>query len=529
MSSRTWSEQQQAIFAHLADGNAGNLVVRARAGTGKTTTIIEGVRRAPEQRIMMCAFNKRIAEELTGRINRQGAEAKTLHSLGNSFVWRNWPGIRVRDKKDSPNMPSRAEWLTLKVCGVTAPEPIMKLVSKLHTLGREINPHAREVGDLTDILYRFDCYPDEQWEYEGFDPNYIESRALEAMELAASRKPVETGIDFSDMIFLPCRNKWLRPTYGLVVVDEAQDMTTAQLEIAEGISRKRVVVVGDDRQAIYGFRGADSDSLDRLKAKLKAKELGLTTTYRCGKSIVAMAAVLVPDFMAAESNPEGLIRPLGQDKLTEEAQHGDFILSRKNAPLVSMCLALLAANKRARIAGRDIGAGLKALIKKLRGRNVNTLEALMAKLDIWEERQVAKFASAGRTEKVDEVRDRANMLRNLADMCESVDQMDSKIESLFTDDGLGAANLITCSSVHKAKGLEADRVFLIESTFRNDNQEELNIRYVAITRAKKELVLVGGVEATPPAEPDHRHSFEWSEHHQEWICGCGEARTGADV
>ena len=68
----------------------------------------------------------------------------------------------------------------------------------------------------------------------------------------------------------------------MVVVDEAQDMTSAQLEIAVGACKRggRVVIVGDDRQAIYGFRGADSGGLDRLKKLLKAKELGLTTTYR---------------------------------------------------------------------------------------------------------------------------------------------------------------------------------------------------------------------------------------------------------
>jgi superfamily I DNA/RNA helicase len=97
------------------------------------------------------------------------------------------------------------------------------------------------------------------------------------------------GIDFTDMIFLPVANNWIRPQYDMVVVDEAQDMNTCQLAIAQGLARNRVVVVGDDRQAIYGFRGADSGSLDRLKDELKATELGLTTTYRCGRGIVALA------------------------------------------------------------------------------------------------------------------------------------------------------------------------------------------------------------------------------------------------
>lgn len=521
--SRTWSAQQEAIFAHIENPNAGNLVVRARAGTGKTTTIIEAVRRAPEQRVLMCAFNKRIAEELTGRINRNGAEAKTLHAIGNGFVWRNWPGMRIAGRSEG-NIPSRAEHLSIKVCGVTAPEPILKLVAKLHTLGRETQPHAVRMGDLTDLMLEHDLYPDEQYEEDGFDGEYVEARALEAMELAARVKPVETGIDFADMIYLPCRNRWIRPTHGLVVVDEAQDMTTAQLEIAEGCARKRVCVVGDDRQAIYAFRGADSSSLDRLKRKLKATELGLTVTYRCAKSIVQMAQVIVPDFQAADGNPWGTIRTITDSKLVEEAQYGDFILSRKNAPLVTTCMALLAANKRARVAGRNIGDGLISLVKKLKARSV---PHLFERVAAWEAKQVARMLKAKREEKADEVRDKATMIRNLAESVESVPALITKIEALFTDDGLGQANLITCSSVHRAKGLEADRVFTLEGTFKSGHIEEENIRYVAITRAKKELVLV---TAAPPAPVEaHKHSFEWSPAYQEWVCGCGETADAEQV
>ena len=57
---RVWSEQQQAIFRAFRQP-AGHVLVRARAGCAKTTTSLEGVKQAPERRILVAAFNKLIA------------------------------------------------------------------------------------------------------------------------------------------------------------------------------------------------------------------------------------------------------------------------------------------------------------------------------------------------------------------------------------------------------------------------------------------------------------------------------------
>lgn len=487
--SRTWSGQQQRIFDWFETGS-GNLVVRARAGTGKTTTIIEGINRAPESSILLCAFNKRIQEELSARISNPNAQACTLHSLGFKCVLKFWEGIRVGESTSKPGKLNRADFLAEKVCGATAPDYIKRLVSKLHSKAREIKPHARNVGEITDILYQFECAPEESWDSAGYGVAYVEEKALAAMELAATVRPVETGIDFADMIFLPVRNHWLVQTFALVVVDEAQDMTVAQLEIARGVCKGRLAVVGDDRQAIYGFRGADSESLDRLKTELRATELGLTITYRCGRVIVEKAATLVPDFEAGPDNPDGEIQSISEEKLTCAVQPGDFVLSRINAPLVSVAMSLLRNQKRARVAGRDIGAGLKALIRKLKAPSV---PQLLVKLRGWEEKETHRAISAGRNEAaIDAIHDKAETLLVLTEGARSVSDVETRIDALFTDDGLGQAGVITCSSVHRSKGLEANRVFLLASTLypRGRDREEENIEYVAVTRAKQLLVLV---------------------------------------
>lgn len=533
MTAPTWSLQQDRIFSFFT-ASEDHLVVRARAGTGKTTTIVEAVKRwlvaNPGQTTIVCAFNKRIAEELIKKfgllfgiatnlsprdreaaIATKGVVVKTLHAVGFACCRIYRERLVIEDPKKVAI--TRKDALAQRVCGKSAPDAILRLVAKLLTLGRETAPHATKPGDLIALAIAQECEPDEQFSRMGFGVEYVAAKAVEAMEIASNVQSGDT-IDYSDMIFLPCRNGWLMKQWDLGVVDEAQDMTGAQLKIALGCC-KRMVIVGDDCQAIYGFRGADSDSLDRLKAELAAGELGLTTTYRCGRAIVELARTWVPDFEAGESNPEGTISELHTAKLTEAAKPGDFILSRTNAPLVSTAMALLRAGKRTRVAGKDIGRGLVAILRKLKAR---TVPEMLAKIENWAEREIhrqtARLSASvnGRREaiksKIDAITDQAEMLSALADGAKNVDEVLARAEALFSDDGLGEAGTITCSSVHRAKGLEAERVFILRETLRDTTQEERNIMYVAVTRAKNELVWVSDtichdVEETQTSEASH--------------------------
>lgn len=343
----TWSVQQLAIFDWFAGtSDAGvrkssqHLIVRARAGTGKSTTIREGVKRAPERSILIAAFSKAIQEAMAKKIAESvrddggafNGEVKTLHAVGYACIRRFRERVKVAFNSD------RADALALAACGNAAPSAILKLVSKLHTKGREVAPLAKQLGDLTALAITFECEPEEQFAAMGFDLAYVETKALQAMELAAQLKDGDT-IDGSDMIFLPVRNGWLTRLYDLVVVDEAQDMTTAQLMIANGVLKLggRICIVGDDKQAIVGFRGADGGSLDRLKGELLAHELGLTTTYRCGKAIVELAKGYVPDFEAGPNNPEGVVRDLGWDACTRCAGSGSQLSSFEDVDSCPAC------------------------------------------------------------------------------------------------------------------------------------------------------------------------------------------------
>ncbi len=502
---RTWSAQQQAIFSWFATGT-GNLVVRARAGTGKTTTLIEAIGHAPERSILLAAFNKRIAEELQKKLAKPGAEAKTLHSLGFKFVLRQWKGARVDDQRGF----DLAKTALAAVNRGFSTDKVARLVARLAAKGKNCAPFG-DVQDLRRLAITFDLTPDDDQEEQGFTLHAVVAAAVRAMDAAAEPnvgKPA--SVDFDDMVFVPVRNHWVRGTYDLVCIDEAQDMNAAQLQLAMEACRPggRMVVVGDDRQAIYGFRGADSQSLDRLKDELHATELGLTTTYRCPKKVVARAQALVPDYQAAPTAPEGVVRSLGEAQLNAAASAGDFVLSRKNAPLVRYCLAMLRSGKRARIEGREIGKGLLDLVRRLKARD---LQSLATKLLEWERREATKLvAQCGSVEaaqaKVEALVDTRETLNILSEGLSTVADLEVRIEALFSGSG---TDQVVFSTVHKAKGLEADRVFLLEESFVPNRRapltpgatkEEANIRYVALTRAKSELVFVHKGEAPEAGE-----------------------------
>ncbi len=510
-----WSREQEAIFGWFQNG-VGNLIIEAFAGTGKSTTIAEGVNRAPEPTVLVSSFMSSAVDDLKTKITNSNADVVSLHGVGFRAVKRYWERIGL-DKYGK-----RTAALAERVCGSFAPDAIKRLVAKLNEKGREMAPFAQDGGDLLDIALQFDCVPDDGWKVDGFDVEKVCALAYDAMVLAAKEKPIATGIDFADMLYLPLRNKWLRPTYALGVVDETQDMTLVQLALFEGVVNGRKAIVGDRNQAIFTFRGADSGSMDRLQAKLQPSVLSLSTTYRCGKAIVREAQRFVPSYVAHESNSEGVIRECDYAKLLDQIDAGDWLLSRVNAPLVNVALALIRRGRRARIQGKDVGAGLKAIVNKCAtGPARNSIPKWLERLTVWRDREVTRASAAKQEALAERILDQYETLVALVDGCAGIQELLNRLEMLFVKEGQNEPpSTIVCSSVHKAKGREADRVFILRDTLQPPvaclncrkrptwckcpggyqpdpiaQREERNIEYVAITRARHELVWVNGKPA----------------------------------
>lgn len=496
---RVWSAEQKAIFDWFRKGQ-GSLVVRARAGTGKTTTIKTAFTYAKEERMLYAVFNKKNQVEASEAISDHRVEIKTLHSVGFSFIQQVWPGVRPVSEVEV----ERVE----KVCGEQAPQQVKTQVRKLVGFAKNILVEAT-LQDLIDLADDRDieCPAFAAPESGGFDQAALANLALQVLELSKTKDP-QGRISFDDMVWLPVAMKWTRAWYDLVVVDEAQDMNLPQLLMAISACKPdgRLCVVGDDRQAIYHFRGAASDGMDMMKAKLKAAELGLTTTYRCPKAVVALASAIVPDYKAADAAPDGLVETLAFQGIENRLQVGDAVLSRANAPLMPVCLSLLRKGTAARIEGRDIGKALQEIVEKLHAR---TVPQFITKIEAWGEKQIARFAGAKNFEtKSQQVGDQVQTLIAIAEGASGVSEISSRITAIFQDTVTGSKPAVVLSTVHKAKGLEWSRVYLLSSTFNRKRsqsappmseeaeaaraREESNIYYVALTRSKEHLVLVQG-------------------------------------
>ena len=217
----------------------------------------------------------------------------------------------------------------------------------------------------------------------------------------------------------------------------------------------------------------------------------------------------MPDFDYHESNCEGTILSANyKGEVTEivdgvvKSYHqltmdGDMILCRVNAPLVSQCFKFLKAGRKAQIQGRDVGQGLINLIKKLKAEDLCDLEE---KLSDWHHAEAQKELAkrSPNEDRLIALQDKMDCLQCFMEDANTVEEVTNKIEAVFTDDRDNPG--IKLSSAHKAKGLEAERVFLLMpegakvphpmAKTKWAVEQESNILYVMITRARKELVYV---------------------------------------
>ncbi|GGJ29128.1 UvrD-helicase domain-containing protein [Deinococcus roseus] len=507
------SEHQQAIYQFVREGKGHGLVL-AVAGSGKSTTLLtvaqEVLQQNPQASVLMLAFNKTIQQELQEKAQQRGLdqlEVKTLNSFGLSVLRRHFEGI-----SSEGTWKRYGGYLTrsLKARYAGNFEQDRKTLLKLLSLCKSYLLDFRNLLEVSRIA--------EQYRIDFKTVQDLHPILVEVMEWGLQQVQKTQKVDFDDQCWLPVHLDLSIQPYDFVLIDECQDLTQMQLEMVQRSVKAagRLLFVGDVAQAIMGFRGADHNSVNNIR-QLSPTELSLSVCYRCPSSHLEKARTLMPLVQAAPGAKVGTVQEIPWHHLPSHAGPGDLMFGRTKAT-VRQALYQLVRN------GRKINflqnRGTQDPLQGEGSREdsggdtlLNAIDNLMtAAQNIAQHRQRSGLPygdelsshltrlSASKTSGEDYLQ-----LRALHGLYQSRDflQPEDFLEFLkhqLTPDPRG---IMLCTA-HQAKGLEAERVFVLAHEEFNvkdpslldwEQQQEKNLWYVALTRSRKELYLVRGIKA----------------------------------
>jgi len=492
----TPSEYQKEIFTFIEKG-VGNAIVNARAGSAKTTTLVMGIEYIPEkERVIVLAFNKSISDELSRKIKKRNVYVRTFHSLGLSIIEENVEfKPEVNDYKYKTFITKNIDELSGGVYGALDKRDkadYLKNCLSLVDLSRD--NFSQSFQEVVDTAEKYGLV------LEGTEPYVV----LDALEWGRNNLEI---IDYGDMIWLPCELQMStkKYKYDWILIDEAQDASILRQKMMDKCFKRstRFIAFGDPKQCIYAWAGADIDAFNNFKNRDNTTEFKLPISYRCSEAVIKLAQNFVPEITPGPNALKGTVK---QNVSYYEAESGDMILCRNTAPLMKLYTEYLEKDIKSYIRGSDIAKSLINYIKCTKQTQLNSsllsegvistlyyyLISLLSKiikkhgLTIEDATNTSEFAS---------LYDTIKAIESLSKGLSTAEQLIERINNIFSDD---TKEGICLSTIHKAKGTEAQNVFLlcpslIPSKFATKQWEiesEDNLLYVAITRAKNNFCYV---------------------------------------
>lgn len=455
-----------------------NLLIGAVAGSGKTTTLIQLMDMAYGQ-ITFLAFNKSIVNELKERVP-SNVKVMTMHSLGIKSVMRKHGKVDINASKTNKWIKKNLEEEKWEVSKKEAAQLYM-ILPRLYDIYRLTLCETKE--QLMEQALKIGV----EFKLKHLD------MVMDLVDQLAKYNRAPKMVDFTDMIYLPATDRsYTLNRSDIWFIDECQDLSPCQhllFKRARGVSR--FVAVGDPFQAIYLFAGADSRSFERFLDYPNTKQLPLSICYRCPTRVVSHANK-VHDIM---ESPEWMKYGKAYRGEVTEAKEGDMVICRNVKPLVSVFFKLIAQEKRCYIKGKDIGESLIRIVKPYKDKTLEEMfDAFAENLQELEGELIEQGIMKPRTHpRYGNLQEKHDVCKIIAATYNTPQKMLTALENMFgDDDGIG----ICLSSIHKSKGLEANNVYfldqhLIPSQYAVSEEQisqEMNLKYVAITRAQEELI-----------------------------------------
>jgi len=468
------------LYENRGEGN--NLVVQAVAGSGKSTTLAWLAQKQQDFKIV--SFSRFSVADLRSKLPEESQkQVVTYNSLGYSGIRKAFPKVKLDedklDKHIKPYLTSNETYLAY---------PIKQLVNAIKNLAiRDWNNDKTLLDIATE--YDFNLYDEKSYASR----ERIFQLVPKIME--STLNDTDT-VDFTDQLAMPYFLNLPLPQYGIVMADEFQDTNIVQRHLIEkSLGRNSVLIgVGDKHQSIFGWRQANRHAMDDMVDVFNAETLPLSISYRCPQAIMGYVNEKFPyiQFSVPKTNREGSIQDVSLDDALQNVTQNDMVICRVNAELVSAAFALIRLGKPAYIQGRDIGKRLITVIKQMKAPDV---PSLLLKLNKYQERMTERYTAIGKLNKINALNDEVSTIKIFCEMADTTDGVMDIINRLYADESVGR---ITLSTVHRAKGLQANDVYILRPDLiphpkaRGEEQkvEEQNVHYVAVTRTKNNLYFV---------------------------------------
>lgn len=490
------SVYQNKIFEFITKGT-GNAVINAKAGSGKTTTLVEAMKLIPKkEKVLFVAFNKAIEQELSARlIGYDNVDIKTYHGLGYALL---------RNNLGKQNSTKLNEYKYTAFIN----NNIHILAPDSYNLGKDdMRLFKNNLKQLVDFA-RFNLAQSVD-EIKGIANKYGIIPVLNEADIVPSildwGQTHISEIDYTDMIWL-CIERDIKTRtykYDYIFIDEAQDSSIMQQALIKKCFKRgsRFVAIGDEFQCINAFAGADQDAFKKLQSEPNTEILELPITYRCPKSVVDF--VCRTTGVNIEATDDAIDGAINFDVNPYTPQNNDMVLCRNTAHLVKLYMQYNRINKKSYLKGRNIAETFKTILLQTSQDYLSrdmmsdgVFPRLYERLFDMINKEISitcmEYEDVVNTRTIIDFIDTIKALEALSDGIIWKDDLIRKIDTIFTDNDKDG---ICLSTVHKAKGLEADNVFilcpsLMPSKYAKKEWEKIaedNLIYVAITRAKKTL------------------------------------------
>lgn len=484
-------------------------IVLGPPGCGKTTRLLslveeELARGVPPDRVGYLAFTRRAATEAAERARtrfslteRDLPYFRTIHSLCFQVL-----GLSSDDVLQGERLEQFGEWLRVPVSGRVS----MEEGSSFGFLDGDRCLHM-------DNLARVRCIPLRQ-QYEEDSDNLGWAMVDHVSRGLAEYKRAHHLIDYTDMLQMFADSSW-SGRLEVLFVDEAQDLSMLQWRVVEKMAQtcRRVVVAGDDDQAIYRWAGAAVDKFVGMPGQVSV----LDQSWRVPAAVQDLAAEVVGQISRRRSK---VWRPRPEDGVVQRVQHfsqaptdGDVLILSRNTCFL-----------------RDLERGLRAdgIVYELRGRP-SISPTLLTAVRTWERlrrgeaaraddiRRVYEHMSSGRGYRrghrllpglgpddeltMEQLRESRGLLVDTI-WHEALDRIPVEertyiVSALKQGESVSGRPRVRLSTIHGAKGGEADHVVLLRDVAWRSYQmgeqfpdDEHRVWYVGATRARKTLTIV---------------------------------------